>query len=182
MYLFILFLCITCVTCLGTAFFIRKSTFLKNRIFKKEEHAIKENHHNTVIKVDYRKLLDKYMESQCELANVCEIDLHSDSEITNQFIDSCTKHVIQNISDPKYSVLRLSQDMNMERTGLYKKLNKATQCTPKMFIKNIRMNYAMGLVKQGKYSKEDIAKMCGFESVVKLLLEYPGIIDQNTDN
>lgn len=72
--------------------------------------------------------------------------------------------------------------MFMDRTGLYKKIKKAAKCTPKIFIKNIRINYAVGLLEQKKYSSEEIAKMSGFESVVKLLMEYPSIFDQNIDD
>jgi AraC-like DNA-binding protein len=154
----------------------------KRQISKHKGVIDSKNDLATKTKVDYRSLICKHIETLSKIETVCDIELITETEITNQFIDSCTELIIKNISDPKYSVIRLSQDMCMDRSGFYKKIRKAAKCTPKVFIKNVRLNYAIGLLELKKYSYEEIAKMSGFESAVRLLLEYPSIFDKYTND
>jgi AraC-like DNA-binding protein len=72
--------------------------------------------------------------------------------------------VKNNLTTKGYSVEQLAADLCMERTGLYKKLGSIANITPSTFIKNIRMARAIELLKEGKYSVNEISELCGFSS------------------
>lgn len=55
----------------------------------------------------------------------------------------------QHLSDCEYGVEQLAHDLNMERTGLYKKFTSVSSTTPIAFIKKLRMQQAAKLLKQG---------------------------------
>lgn len=177
------FLIPSCILSAIAIFFSVKKVIIWKRFLSiNKQNTDPDYNHDTETKVDYRKLLYKHLKNQCELKKAYEVGLPSEVEINNHFVDSCTKLIIQNISDPKYSVKQLSEDMCMDRSGLHKKINKAAKCTPKIFIKNVRLNYVISLLGQNKYSYEEIAIKSGFESFVKLLLVYPNILDLNADD
>lgn len=63
-----------------------------------------------------------------------------------------------------YSVEDLSRDLCMERTGLYKKLTVLLDQSPSLFIRNIRLQQAARLLREGRQSISDIAAETGFSS------------------
>ena len=72
--------------------------------------------------------------------------------------------VEQHLEDGEYGVEQLAQDLCMERTGLYKKLTALTDTTPVAFIRSIRLQHAAALLREGKYSVNEIAERTGFSS------------------
>jgi len=72
--------------------------------------------------------------------------------------------VRQNLNTPGYGVEQLAADLCMERTGLYKKLTAALDQTPTLFMRNIRMEQAARLLREGRLSVAEIAEQCGFQS------------------
>lgn len=59
---------------------------------------------------------------------------------------------------------RLAQDLCMDRTGLYKKMTAAIDKTPTAFIRNIRLNHAAQLIREGKLTMNEVAEQTGFSS------------------
>ena len=72
--------------------------------------------------------------------------------------------VQRNMGNQDYSVEKLAQDLCMDRTGLYKKMKAATGLSPLEFIRDIRLNHASALMKEGKHSMAEIASMTGMGS------------------
>jgi len=67
-----------------------------------------------------------------------------------------------NVSD--YSVEQLSSDLNMDRTGLYRKLITLLDKSPSLFIRNIRLEKAAELLLEGTLNISEIADRVGFSS------------------
>lgn len=72
--------------------------------------------------------------------------------------------VKQHIADTSYGVEELAIDLCMERTGLYKKITALTNDTPVAFIRNLRLDHAAKMLREGHYGVNEIAIMCGFAS------------------
>lgn len=79
-----------------------------------------------------------------------------------EFISHASAMVEHNIRNQKYSVEQLSCDMCMDRTGLYKKLTSTINKTPTVFIRDIRLDQAAKLIRQGNMSIGEIADEVGF--------------------
>jgi len=90
------------------------------------------------------------------------------SKITSTHVDEeLIKKVLQkiemNLDNVSYSVEKLSKDMNMDRTGLYRKLSALTGQTPSELIRSVRLKYATQLLQKGLPVSE-VAENVGFSS------------------
>lgn len=90
--------------------------------------------------------------------------VESEPEMSSPFIDKVRELVIANLSVKGYSVEQLSEDLCMERTGLYKKLTALTGVTPSAYIRSIRLERAIVLLREGKMGVQDVAESVGFSS------------------
>lgn len=84
--------------------------------------------------------------------------------LDQELIERAVKYIGDNLQNPLYSVMQLSKDMNMDRTGLYRKLIAITGHAPTMFIRTIRLKKAVLLLNQKKYSQAEIAEKVGFSN------------------
>ena len=68
------------------------------------------------------------------------------------------------MDNPDYSVQQLSQDLGMDRTVLYKKMQSITGLAPSEFIRSIRLKRAAQLLTQGQYRVAEVAEKVGFNT------------------
>lgn len=87
------------------------------------------------------------------------------SERDMEILKLATSLVKKNISHQGYNVDDLARDMGMERTGLYRHLNRIIQQSPSAFIRSIRMERAMELVKEKHLTITEISEQLGFSTV-----------------
>nr|WP_315248667.1 helix-turn-helix domain-containing protein [uncultured Flavobacterium sp.] len=80
------------------------------------------------------------------------------------FLAKALDQVEKNLGTPNYSVEDLSRDLCMDRTGLYRKLISLLDKPPSMFIRNVRLQRAAGLLLEGELSIADITEKVGFSS------------------
>ena len=85
------------------------------------------------------------------------------TEEGNEFISKVTRLVIDNLSDSDFSIDRLCQEMAMSRTLFYIKLKSYTGKSPQDFIRVIRLERAVTLLRNGQ-SVTDTATLTGFEN------------------
>lgn len=88
----------------------------------------------------------------------------NDAEADNTFIAKAVEAVERNLNTPGYSVMQLSADLCMDRTGLYRKLTAMLDKSPSLFIRDIRLRNAARLIREGKLSITEIAEQSGFSS------------------
>ncbi|MGY3215238.1 helix-turn-helix domain-containing protein [Mucilaginibacter sp. HD30] len=81
-----------------------------------------------------------------------------------ELVERALRFVEENLLNPSYSVEQLSKDMNMDRTGLYRKLVALTGYAPTMFIRSVRLKKAVVLLNQKRYSQAEIAENVGFSN------------------
>jgi transcriptional regulator GlxA family with amidase domain len=98
-----------------------------------------------------------------------EIAEKTESITTNpmdrELLERALQYVYKNISNPDYTVEKLSVDMGMDRTGVYRKLVALTGYPPVNFIRSLRLKRAAELLSGATMSITDIAEMVGFNSV-----------------
>ena len=70
--------------------------------------------------------------------------------------------VERELSNPEFSITNLCRETAMSRTLLYTKIKVHTGLAPNEFIRIIRMNRAMDLLKSGQYTISEIANIVGF--------------------
>lgn len=80
------------------------------------------------------------------------------------FVAQARSIVEQHLQDSEYGVEQLAKELCMERTGLYKKLTSLSDTPPVAFIRNIRLERAALLLKEGNMSVNEIAEKAGFSS------------------
>lgn len=86
------------------------------------------------------------------------------SEEEKAFVARAIEMVEKNLNTPGYSVMQLSNDLCMDRTGLYRKLTTMLDRSPSLFIRDIRLRKAAALLKEGRLSITEIAEATGFST------------------
>ena len=81
----------------------------------------------------------------------------------NRFISQATQLVIDNITDSDFTIDRLCREMAMSRTLFYVKLKSYTGKSPQEFIRIIRLERAVALLRSG-HPVSDVAALSGFDN------------------
>jgi signal transduction histidine kinase/AraC-like DNA-binding protein len=86
------------------------------------------------------------------------------TSIDEQLIEKALVCMEKNMDNPYYSVQQFSQDLGMDRTVLYKKMQSITGLAPSEFIRSIRLKRAAQLLIQGQYPIAEVAEKVGFNT------------------
>jgi AraC-like DNA-binding protein len=86
------------------------------------------------------------------------------TSLDEQLIQRALTLIEDNMDNCDYTVQQLSNDLNMDRTVLYKKLQSITGLAPLEFIRSIRLKRAAQLLVQGQYPVTEVAEMVGFNT------------------
>ena len=70
----------------------------------------------------------------------------------------------ENIGDSDLSVDMIAQKVGISRVHLHRKMKELTNQTPHSFIRNIRLQQAAKLLKDGKQNITDVMYICGFSN------------------
>lgn len=93
------------------------------------------------------------------------------------FINQVNFLVLDNISNEQFGVSELAELMNMSRSNLLRKIKKHTQLSASQFIRQVRLQRGMELVKEEKLSISEISYEVGFGSTsyfIKCFREHYG--------
>ncbi len=85
------------------------------------------------------------------------------SPADKEFLSRAAAMVERNIDEPGYSVERLSRDLCMDRTGLYRKLVGLLDKSPSLFIRSVRLRRALKIIEENPgISIAEVAALTGF--------------------
>ncbi|MBN1132139.1 MAG: response regulator [Bacteroidales bacterium] len=87
------------------------------------------------------------------------------NELNDRFVKKMVEVVKMNISNPEFGKENFAYEMNVSSSLLYKKAKSLTDQSPTDFLKAVRMDHALRLIKEKKYNITEISIMCGFSSV-----------------
>ncbi|GGF29441.1 helix-turn-helix domain-containing protein [Flavobacterium limi] len=109
--------------------------------------------------------LEAEKDSYLSQTNVIESSIQkNENKADEAFLAKALEQVEKNLGTANYSVEDLSRDLCMDRTGLYRKLIALLDKPPSMFIRNVRLQRAAGLILEGELSISEITEKVGFSS------------------
>lgn len=91
--------------------------------------------------------------------------IESDSQLNNldkQFMKRVIQTIEDNISNEEFSVETLASELAMSRSVFFKKLKALTDQSPADLVRDIRMKRAADLLREQRYSVNEIAYLTGF--------------------
>ena len=87
------------------------------------------------------------------------------NEHNDEFVKKAIEVVNDNISNTEFLKDDFAAEMNVSPSLLYKKLKSLADLSPVDFIRSIRLNYSVELLKTGKYNVTEVSDLAGFSSV-----------------
>lgn len=88
----------------------------------------------------------------------------TENRLNDRFVRQAFRVVQENLSDTKFGKTEFASAMNVSASLLYNKLKSLTGQAPVDFIKTIRINHAVSLLRAGGYTITEISELCGFAS------------------
>lgn len=88
-----------------------------------------------------------------------------ENELNDQFVKKALDIVKLNISNPEFTKDLFASELNVSSSLLYKKIKSLTDQSPTDFIKSIRLNQAIELLKSRQHTITEVSELCGFSSV-----------------
>ena len=93
------------------------------------------------------------------------------------FINQANTLVLENVSNELFGVSELAELMNMSRSNLLRKIKKHTQLSASQFIRQVRLQKGMEMVKEDRLTISEISYQVGFGSTsyfIKCFREHYG--------
>lgn len=84
--------------------------------------------------------------------------------IEDKFLKKITKIIHEHISKTEMSIEWLSKEMGMSRGHLHRKLKLLTDKSPSEFVRVIKLNKSLALLKNKEYNISEVCYMVGFNS------------------
>ena len=107
-----------------------------------------------------RLLRDKYSRE-----NILQKDDLNIGSKDDKFLQKLVEIIEENIADPEFGTVRISREVGVSRTQLYRKMAALTEMTVKEFIRSIRLKRAAGMILNNKYNISEVAYNVGFQQV-----------------
>lgn len=86
------------------------------------------------------------------------------NELNDKFIKKALNIVHENMSNSQFGKEEFASAMNVSSSLLYQKLKSLTGQSPLDFIRSIRFNHALELLKTRQYTIAEVSDICGFSS------------------
>jgi len=107
-----------------------------------------------------KKIRKKY--SNDFILEPSDVDYNSMDE---EFLKKTIELIELNISDPDLSIEKLSADLNMSRSQMYRKVKALTDLSPVEFVRTIKIKRAAQLIRKRSHNISEIAYMVGFSDI-----------------
>ncbi|MGM9778374.1 MAG: ATP-binding protein, partial [Prevotella sp.] len=108
-----------------------------------------------------RRLRGKYSGAQSQEHSVANVQVDGNDDLLMKRV---MKVVNQNYTDPDFNVEALSQKVGVSRAQLHRRMKDITGMTTSDFLRNIRMEQAARLLKEGKINITQVAYSVGYNN------------------
>jgi AraC-like DNA-binding protein len=133
------------------------------------EVDIQENSQKSLKLYDFERIMSEILYDTPETPNMYN------KKKRKNFFDLCIETIQANMKEVDYNAKILADDLNVERTNLYKKLKPYTDISPLKLIKQLRIEKAISLLENSEMPVDIIVKECGFKnykSMKSLFMEH----------
>jgi len=117
------------------------------------------------IRVDQLLATRRFLRERYSRENILKPPEKSALSPDDKFIQKLITIVEENISDPSFGIVRISREIGVSRTQLYRKMDALTEMTVKEFIRSIRLKRACQLLLQKEMNISEVAYSVGFQQV-----------------
>ncbi len=90
---------------------------------------------------------------------------HNYTDKKSYFHEHLDQIITKHIDEKDFNVEKLSSILHLDRSTLYRKIKKECGMTPVAYIRHIRMQCAMDLLKHKKLTVSETAYACGYDSL-----------------
>ena len=94
------------------------------------------------------------------------------NNIDKQFIKKIKQIIEENIGSPDFSVDKLSTELGVSRSQLFRKFNALFNLKPNELIRSERLKYAKKLLQQKQYNVNEVAMKAGFASTSYFITSF----------
>lgn len=123
------------------------------------EVDIQENSQKSLKLYDFERIMSEILYDTPETPN-----MYNNKKKRKNFFDLCIETIQANMKEVDYNAKILADDLNVERTNLYKKLKPYTDISPLKLIKQLRIEKAISLLENSDMPVDFIVKECGFRN------------------
>lgn len=128
-------------------FSVKNPTYIKDE-FEKIAHIWKTKHSINQIKASIYKILQYIADEKTMM-------------VTDHVYKQCVEYIDSNLCDPGLDISSVCRKAGISESGLLRKFRSNTNTTPKKYIIEKRITYAIDLLASGEYSVKKVAEMCG---------------------
>ena len=101
------------------------------------------------------------------------------SKTKSEFIYDSAEYMKNNLSDPTLTVSCLARRAFVSEAYFRRKFNQYYGMSPKKYLENLRIQYAISLLKTEYYSQKEIAERCGFSDVKYFRTAFKALTGKN---
>lgn len=106
-------------------------------------------------------LRNKLSGNELPLDSIDEVRIATPDE---QLIERLTRVVNAHIDDPNLSVEQIAQEVGISRSHLHRKMKELTNLGPRDWVRNLRLERAAQMLRQGHHNIAQVMYACGFDN------------------
>jgi signal transduction histidine kinase/DNA-binding response OmpR family regulator/ligand-binding sensor domain-containing protein len=117
------------------------------------------------LKVQIESIISNRNKLQSRFRNlsILEMDAPEEVKIEDAFIIKVRKYIESNLDNSDLTILQLSREMGVSRMQLHRKIKALTGLSTSIYLRSIRLDIALNLIKSNEYSISEIAYKVGFD-------------------
>ncbi|MBR5654555.1 MAG: response regulator [Prevotella sp.] len=108
-----------------------------------------------------RRLRGKFTGAQKQEDKVENVVVKGNNDV---LMERIMKSINENLSDPDFNVDKLTDEVGLSRTQLHRKMKEMTGISTGEFIRNLRLEQAVRLIREGKINISQVAYSVGFNN------------------
>lgn len=108
-----------------------------------------------------RRLRGKFTGAQRQKDKIENVEVKGNNDA---LMERIMKTINANLSDPDFNVERLTADVGISRAQLHRKMKEITGISTGEFIRNLRLEQAARLIREGKINVTQVAYSVGFNN------------------
>ncbi len=108
-----------------------------------------------------RRLRGKFSGAQAQEDKVENVEVKGNND---QLMERIMQTVNEHLQDPDFNVDRLCEEVGLSRTQLHRKMKEITGISTGEFIRNLRLQQAARLIREGKINIAQVAYSVGFNN------------------
>lgn len=108
-----------------------------------------------------RRLRGKFSGAQKQQDKIDQVEVKSNNDALMERVMKC---INEHLDDPDFNVEKLTEDVGISRAQLHRKMKEITGISTGEFIRNLRLEQAERLIKEGRINITQIAYAVGFNN------------------